>query len=422
MKSNSIKFTVLTLLSTLLFLCACSKEDRPVEVKPSKAELIKIMITSQPAQTTYSLGETLSLTGLVVEGIYKDNSKERLTVTDADIKGFSSEKPVEEQTITVEINKLTATFIVKILPVKIVEGVLTFVEPDVTSLVLPKNVTKISKNLFRSGKITEITLNEGLTDIGEQAFAWSAITKINFPKSLKNIETAAFYGCKNLKELDLRKTSMTKIIHETFALNANLVSVKLPAFVNEIEYQAFLNATSLKELELPEGLLKIGNEAFRGNGLVNLKLPNSICYMDQRAFYQSGELLTVQTFGNAPAENNGVELCKMESSTFEHCPKLQHFEIPKGVQIIGWNTLTKSPDLLSIVIPATVKEIDFNAFGNASLKTVSVEGTTPALAKTISGAWQAFPYSIESIKVPAGTVDTYKAAEGWKSYANKIIE
>lgn len=91
------------------------------------------MITSQPAQTTYSLGEALSLTGLVVEGIYKDNSKERLTVTDTDIKGFSSEKPVEEQTVTVEINKLTATFIVKILPVKIVEGVLTFVEPDVTS-------------------------------------------------------------------------------------------------------------------------------------------------------------------------------------------------------------------------------------------------------------------------------------------------
>ena len=422
MKSNSIKFTVITLLSTLLFLCACSKEDRPVEVKPSKAELIKIMITSQPAQTTYSLGEALSLTGLVVEGIYKDNSKERLTVTDADIKGFSSDKPVEEQTVTVEINKLTATFTVKILPVKIVEGVLTFVEPDVTSLVLPKNVTKINKNLFRSRKITEITLNEGLTDIGEQAFAWSAITKINFPKSLKNIETAAFYGCENLKELDLRKTSMTKIIHETFALNTNLVSVKLPAFVNEIEYQAFLNATSLKELELPEGLLKIGNEAFRGNGLVNLKLPNSICYMDQRAFYQSGELLTVETFGNVPAENNGIESYKMESSTFERCPKLIHFEIPKGVQIIGQNTISGSPDLQTMSIPNTVKAINFNAFANSGLKTVTIEGTVPAIANTISGAWQAFPYNIQSIRVPAGTVDAYKAAEGWKSYANKIIE
>lgn len=422
MKSNSIKFTVLTLLSTLLFLCACSKEDRPVEVKPSKAELIKIMITSQPAQTTYSLGEAISLTGLVVEGIYKDNSKERLTVTDADIKGFSSEKPVEEQTVTVEINKLTATFTVKILPVKIVEGVLTFVEPNVTSLVLPKNVTKISKNLFRSSKITEITLNEGLTDIGEQAFAWSAITKINFPQSLKNIETAAFYGCENLKELDLRKTSMTKVVHETFALNTNLVSLKLPAFANEIEFQAFMGATSLKELELPEGLLKIGNEAFRGNGLVNLKLPNSICYMDQRAFYQSGELLTVETFGNVPAENNGIESYKMESSTFERCPKLIHFEIPKGVQIIGQNTISGSPNLQTMTIPNTVKAINFNAFANSGLKTVTIEGTVPAIANTISGAWQAFPYNIQSIRVPAGTVDAYKAAEGWKSYANKIIE
>lgn len=417
MKSKTIKFTVLTLLSSLLLLCACSKDERPIEVKPTKAELVRILITSLPAKTTYTLGESFSSTGLVVEGVYKDNSKERLIIKDTDIKGFSSEKPADKQTLTIEINKLTASFTVNILPVKVADGVLSYVEPGVTSLILPNHVKTIGKAVFRSSKITEITLNEGLETIEEQAFGWSLISKINFPKTLKNIEAAAFYGCEKLTDLDLSQTSMTKITHETFALNSNLVTVKLPASIKEIEYQAFMDATSLKELALPEGLLKIGNEAFRETGLVNLKLPNTVCYMDQRAFYLSGELQSVVTFGNPPAANNGVELCKMEMSTFERCPKLMHFEIPKGVQIIGWNTIAGSPELHSIVIPATVKELSGNAFGNAAFKTVLVEGDIPAAA-----TWQLFPYNIQSIKVPAGTAAAYKAAEGWKSYANKIIE
>lgn len=422
MKSKSIQFSLLTLLSSLLFLCACSKTERPIEVKPAKADLIKILITSQPAKTIYTLGEPLSLTGLVVEGIYKDNSQERITISESEIKGFSSEKPAEEQTVTIEINKLTASFTVKILPVKVEEGVLTFVEPGMTSLIVPDHVKAIKPFLFRSSKITTITLNEGLETIGEQAFAWSHITTINFPRTLKTIETAAFYGCDKLKAVDLSQTALTKIAHETFVLNTSIETVKLPASVREIEFQAFLDATSLKELILPEGLLKIGNEAFRESGLISLKLPNTVCYMDQRAFFMSNNLQTVETFGAAPTSKKDVEICKMEGSTFERCAKLTHFEIPEGVEIIGQNTVSGSQELQSMIIPATVKAICFNAFANTGLKTVTIEGTTPATANTISGAWQAFPYNIQSIKVPAGTVEIYKSAKGWKSFANKISE
>lgn len=422
MKQITRNVTVLILLSYLLSLASCSGDEPVVEVKPSKAGLVKIEIASLPAKTTYTLGESLSLNGLVVEGLYSDNSKAKVTVTEENIKGFSSDKSAEELLLTITVEKLTATFPVKVLPLKIEKGVLTYVEPAVTTLILPDYVKSIGEYVFRSSNISEVTLNEGLISIGEQAFAWSRIAKINFPASLTKIDAAAFYGCEKITVLDLSKTSLSKITHETFVQNTGLETVKLPATVREIEFQAFLDATSLKELILPEGLLKIGNEAFRESGLVNLKLPNSICYMDQRAFYLSGELQTVETFGSAPAADPGIGICKMESSTFERCPNLTHFEIPQGVQIIGQNTIAGSPRLDVITLPATVKEIAFNAFANTGLKTVNVEGIVPAIAGTISGAWQAFPYNIVSIKVPAGSAAAYKAALGWKDYANAITE
>ena len=422
MKQITRNVTVLILLSYLLSLASCSGDEPVVEVKPSKAGLVKIEVASLPAKTTYTLGESLSLNGLVVEGLYSDNSKAKVTVTEENIKGFSSDKSAEELLLTITVEKLTATFPVEVLPLKIEKGVLTYVEPAVTTLILPDYVKSIGEYVFRSSNISEVTLNEGLISIGEQAFAWSRIAKINFPASLTKIDAAAFYGCEKLTVLDLSKTSLSKITHETFVQNTGLETIKLPATVREIEFQAFLDATSLKELILPEGLLKIGNEAFRESGLVNLKLPNSICYMDQRAFYLSGELQTVETFGSAPAADPGIGVCKMESSTFERCPNLTHFEIPQGVQIIGQNTIAGSPRLDVITLPATVKEIAFNAFANTGLKTVNVEGIVPAIVGTISGAWQAFPYNIVSIKVPAGSAAAYKAALGWKDYANAITE
>lgn len=422
MKQKTIKATVLILLSLVFSLTSCSGDEPLTEVKPSKAGLVKIEIASLPAKTTYTLGETLSLDGLVVEGIYNDNSKAKLSVAEENIKGFSSEKSAEELTLTLEIEKFTATFAVKVLPVKVEKGILTYVERGITTLVLPDHVKAIQQNVFRSSGITEITLNEGLNSIGEHAFAWSKIAKINFPSSLTTIEAAAFYGCEELTELDLSRTALRKIAHETFALNSGVKIVKLPASVNEIEYQAFLDATSLKEINLPEGLHKIGNEAFRESGLVNLKLPNSVCFIDQRAFYLSRSLERVETFGNViPCEDKDIRR-KMESSTFERCPDLNHFEIPAGVEIVGWNTVSGSTLLKSLVIPATVKEIEYSAFWNTTLKNIIIEGTVPPVAGTISGAWQAFPYDVESVKVPAGTAAVYKTAAGWNSYDDKIIE
>lgn len=73
-----------------------------------------IAVTTMPSKTTYKVGDSLDITGLVVTGTYGDGSKKTEPVTAADISGFDSSVPAESQTLTVTYEGKTATFTVQI--------------------------------------------------------------------------------------------------------------------------------------------------------------------------------------------------------------------------------------------------------------------------------------------------------------------
>ncbi|MFR6074910.1 bacterial Ig-like domain-containing protein [Phocaeicola coprocola] len=78
-------------------------------------------------QTTYLLhADTgLNLEGLVVEGIYDNGKRERLSVSADNILGFSTENVSEELPVTVVIDGKQASFIIKVVDYVIKDGVLT---------------------------------------------------------------------------------------------------------------------------------------------------------------------------------------------------------------------------------------------------------------------------------------------------------
>ena len=88
-----------------------NKEEKEIEI-PS--ELTSISVKTPPTKTTYSIGETLKLDGLVVEGTYEGGTKRNLTITMANISGFDSSSAAANQTVTITVGKLTTTFKVTI--------------------------------------------------------------------------------------------------------------------------------------------------------------------------------------------------------------------------------------------------------------------------------------------------------------------
>ena len=134
--------------------------------------------------------------------------------------------------------------------------------------------------------------------------------------------------------------------------------------------------------------------------------------------------------------SDGATICNY---AFEYCGNLQSIIIPDNVTSIGeqsfWecNNLTnvtmsnsittissnlfyRCTSLTSVTIPNSVTSIDHNAFDDCSgLISVTVEATTPpTLANYV------FDHTNCLIYVPSQSVEAYKVASNWSTYASRI--
>ena len=74
--------------------------------------------------------------------------------------------------------------------------------------------------------------------------------------------------------------------------------IMLPSGIRRIAAKAFYQCTWLTEIELPEGLESIGEEALNGTGLTEIVFPKSVKSIEKYAF--SGSQITKITFKGTP--------------------------------------------------------------------------------------------------------------------------
>ena len=103
---------------------------------------------------------------------------------------------------------------------------------------------------------------------------------------------------------------------------------------------------------------------------------------------------------------------------FSNCYSLTSVTIPDSVTSISNQAFFDCYSLASLTIPDSVTSIGTAAFSNcSSLTSVIVNATTPP---TLSGG-NVFNNTNECpIYVPAASVDTYKSASRWRTYASRI--
>jgi len=87
-----------------------------------EATLDKIEITKQPTRLSYSIGENLDLTGLVVTGTYSDGSVHIVPITAADVTGFDSSVQVDSQILTVTYGGKAVTYTITINGTELTSG------------------------------------------------------------------------------------------------------------------------------------------------------------------------------------------------------------------------------------------------------------------------------------------------------------
>jgi hypothetical protein len=116
------------------------------------------------------------------------------------------------------------------------------------------------------------------------------------------------------------------------------------------------------------------------------------------------------------SDNSAISLT---SGVFAYCFSLKNISLP-DTTALGTYCFNFCSSLTSINLPNTVSEIGNLCFANnTALSEIHCQATTPPTLGT--NVFQGLPVNF-IIYVPTGTAETYKAASGWSTYADHILE
>ncbi|MBQ6339520.1 MAG: leucine-rich repeat domain-containing protein [Kiritimatiellae bacterium] len=226
-----------------------------------------------------------------------------------------------------------------------------------------------------------------VTVIGEGTFSnCTELASIAIPASVKRVGKNAFYGCANLRQLDIADLSAWyevdfdgyySLPHYSYrgVLTVGGVALNelvIPDDVTEVKYGLFYGCTNLTRVTFHDQVKSIGGYAFYGcNGLTSVTIPNSVTSLGGEAFaYCSG--LTNVTI------SSGVK--SIGYFAFNGCSRLANVTIPEGVTSLEIAAFQNCSGLGSVTIPASVTSIAGQSFMNcSSLASITFHGNAPTI-------------------------------------------
>lgn len=312
---------------------------------------------------------------------------------------------------------------------------------EIKRIKLPEGLDSIKKRTFSScSQLKRMVVPKSVVSIGMYAFRdCKKLKSISIPKSVNSIEVGAFWGCLKLKKIkvssenqhffsrrgglytksgdtlvafpsmDDRNRKILKTVKHigegAFAICGYLGSFVIPKGVETIGNGAF-HRCEFDELVIPNTVTSIGNYAFAGSYFEDtLKIPNSVKSLGDYVFDRcDAEAIilpnSVTSIGNFCFSSGSLEevilsesLKKIGKGCFYDCP-IEKLVIPQSVESIGEQAFCKTRFLEYIEMKRE---------------------TPPSIA---SGVFE--ESAIQTIYVPAESVEKYKTAEGWSEYAEKI--
>lgn len=184
----------------------------------------------------------------------------------------------------------------------------------------------------------------------------------------------------NLIELDLSETDAREITKELFKSAACLKSIKLPEGLTKIGDNAFMNAYSLEYVGFPSTLESIGSSAFSYTSIISAILPDKCTQIGETAFYYCRFLKDVKL-------SSSLEIIKR--ATFESCSYLRNFKLPEALKTIEESAFA-SCSFVAFDFPESLETIKSNAFTSTNQHGEKTELILPKSVSYIGGA--AFQY------------------------------
>ena len=286
------------------------------------------------------------------------------------------------------------------------------------------------------------TLNEGITDF-ETAFGENYnLVSIIIPEGVDNIDNNAFNSCDSLTSITI-PNSVTSVGDYAFSGCTSLTSITIPNNVTSIGEQAFKDCSRLISVTIPNSVTSIGEQAFGGcSGLTSIRVESGNTVYDSRnngnAIIETDSNTLISGCKNTVIPNT---VTSIGDWAFEGRYDMTSITIPNSVTSIGYGAFQSCTDLTSVTIPNSVTTIGGWAFQYCrSLTSVTIGNSVIRIGvEAFDTCRQLISVVIETINppiiisfafnnnaqnrkiyVPAESVNAYKAANGWNTYADDI--
>lgn len=335
------------------------------------------------------------------------------------------------------------------------------------TVVLPQETRFIASLAFAyCQNLASVTLPEGLRGIGGGAFVSNlSLNNVVIPASVTLIEGNPFPNCPALSNLSIAEGNTRYYMDGTMIYSAGgdtLVSAHMSAdsvyLPNTLRHlSGFGGNRNVRFVQVPNGVISIGNEAFNGSTLASIDLPGSMSRIDGWAFSSCASLTrvgmptTLDSMGTGcfyscsglaaisipdglptiPKQaffmctsladvswGNAVEL--IDTGAFSNCP-LTELTLPPTLRVIRQAAFIGDyrGRLGKVSFTAPIDTIEMDAFYNQPLRLLRLQNTVPPVT-TDDGCLDGI--QVDTIYIPCGTMATYLADDYWGQFANAYHE
>ena len=255
---------------------------------------------------------------------------------------------------------------------------------SLAEVVIPNSVTRIGDSAFEScSSLAEVVIPNSVTRIGDSAFeSCSSLAEVVIPNSVTRIGDSAFEGCSSLAEVII-PDSITGIGDRAFSFCSSLAEVIIPNSVTNIGKGAFQLCSSLAEVVIPNSVTRIGDYAFSScSSLAEVVIPNSVVCINGNPFHGWNGKLDCLSLSFVYEDNILFNKDKSRIISFRN-QELTSYVIPNSVTRIGDYAFSSCSSLVEVVIPNSVTRIGDYAFLHCS----SLSSIVIPVSVTIIGSY-----------------------------------
>lgn len=199
-----------------------------------------------------------------------------------------------------------------------------------------------------------------------------------------------------------KEYKVVSIADKAYLSDTTITSAFVPEGIRKIGQQAFRGCKYLHSLTLPSTIEEIGEDCFAHDTLLRqVLLPRGLKVLENNCFVDCHSLQSI-------AIPEGVKTIEMDC--FVSCRSLKNIMLPDGLETISRGVFFNCDALESITIPASVSIIgDYAFYGCKSLQDVYVLNEKPFPIASVFNT----PGLV--VHVPAESLQAYRSTPGWEN-------